>query len=74
MLAKRLYFFCLSYKVNGKIFLERIDGINLRHAKDKIVFKYPEATDLMDWTNEREDDIKRYIIKNSPTVTSLFTD
>jgi hypothetical protein len=74
MSAKQLYHFCLSYKINGEIFLERIDGINLRHAKEKLTFKHPEATDLTDWTNEREADIRHYIKKNSIAFSSHFTD
>jgi len=66
MLDKNLYNFYLSYRLNGVINLEWIEGINLRHAKDKILFKNPEATDLMDWTNERKEDLDAYIKKVNP--------
>ena len=70
MPSRQLFNFRLTYKVNGEIFLESIEGINLRHAKEKITFKYPEATDLMDWTNEKEDDISAYIKKSALRVNS----
>jgi len=73
MLVRQLYHFCLSYKINGKIFFEHVDGINLRHAKDKVIFKYPEATDLMDWTNEKEEDIKDYLKKQAGAISSSAT-
>ena len=63
MLDKNLYKFYLSYRLNGKIHLEWIEGINLRHAKDKILFKVPDASDLMDWTNERKEDLDAYLHK-----------
>ncbi len=63
MLDKNLYNFYLSYRLNGKIHLEWVEGINLRHAKDKILFKVPDASDLMDWTNERKEDLEAYLRK-----------
>ncbi len=63
MLDKNLYKFYLSYRVNGKIHIEWVEGINLRHAKDKVLLNVPEASDLMDWTNEKKEDLDKYLEK-----------
>ncbi len=63
MLDKNLYKFYLSYRLNGEVLVEWVEGINLRHAKDKVLFQYPDATDLMDWTNEKKEDLERYLDK-----------
>ena len=63
MLDRNLYKFHLSYRLNGKIHLEWVEGINLRHAKDKILFNVSDASDLMDWTNERKEDLDQYLHK-----------
>ncbi|MGF1637315.1 MAG: hypothetical protein ACFCUU_09590 [Cyclobacteriaceae bacterium] len=63
MIDKQLFRFYISYKLDGKVFIEWVEGINLRHAKDKIQFKYSDATDLMDWTNEKEEDLQKYLHK-----------
>ena len=63
MLDKNLYKFYISYRINGQIHLEWVEGINLRHAKDKILFKLQDASDLMDWTNEKKEDLEKYLDK-----------
>lgn len=63
MLDRQLYKFYISYRINGDVHLEWIEGINLRHAKEKIEMKHGEASDLMDWTNEKEEDLRSYLEK-----------
>ena len=63
MLDRQLHKFYISYRLDGKVHLEWIEGINLRHAKEKIELKHPEASDLMDWTNEKKSDLQRYLDK-----------
>ena len=36
MLDRQLHKFYISYRLDGKVHLEWIEGINLRHAKEKI--------------------------------------
>ncbi len=64
MLDRQLHKFYLSYRLNGEIQLEWIEGINLRHAKDKVEMKHEDASDLMDWTNEKEEDVKTFLAKS----------
>lgn len=63
MLDRQLHKFYISYKLNGEVHLEWIEGINLRHAKDKIELRHEDASDLMDWTNEKKEDLKVYLAK-----------
>lgn len=63
MLDRQLYKFYISYKLNGNVFLEWVEGINLRHAKERIEMKHEDATDLMDWTNESKEDLDAYLKK-----------
>ena len=63
MLDRQLYKFYISYRINGDVHLEWIEGINLRHAKERIEMMHGEATDLMDWTNEKEEDLRAYLAK-----------
>jgi hypothetical protein len=60
MLDRKLHKFYLSYKLNGNIEAEWIEGINLRHAKDKLQHDFPEATDIMDWTFEKPGEFEIY--------------
>lgn len=60
MLDRKLHRFFLSYKLNANIETAWVEGINLRHAKDKLQMKFPDATDLMDWTNEKPEDFEKY--------------
>lgn len=63
MLDRQLHKFYISYKLDGKIHFEWVEGINLRHAKERIEMKHEDATDLMDWTNESKEDIDAYMKK-----------
>ena len=76
MLDKQLFKFYLSYKLEGEIYLEWVEGINLRHAKDKVQFRHPEASDLMDWTNEKKEDLDKYLakVKESHSQTTIHVD
>ncbi len=63
MLDRQLHKFYISYKLNGEIHLEWVEGINLRHAKERIEMQHEDATDLMDWTNEKKEDLDAYLKK-----------
>jgi hypothetical protein len=63
MLDRQLHKFYISYKLNGEVHLEWVEGINLRHAKERIEMKHEDATDLMDWTNENKEDLSTYLKK-----------
>jgi hypothetical protein len=63
MLDRQLHRFYISYKLERTVHLEWVEGINLRHAKEKIEMKHEDATDLMDWTNEAREDIDTYMNK-----------
>ncbi len=63
MLDRQLHKFYISYRIDGEVHLEWVEGINLRHAKEKIEMLHTEASDLMDWTNEKERDLKAYLTK-----------
>lgn len=63
MLDRQLYKFYISYRLDGEVHLEWVEGINLRHAKERIELRHPDASDLMDWTNEREEDLQKYLVK-----------
>lgn len=63
MLDRQLHKFYISYRLDGEVHLEWTDGINLRHAKEKIEMRHAEASDLMDWTNENEEDLRKYLTK-----------
>ena len=63
MLDRQLHKFYLSYKLDGEVHLKWIEGINLRHAKEKIELMHENVSDLMDWTNEKEEDLHAYLAK-----------
>lgn len=63
MLDRQLHKFYISYRLEGEVHLEWAEGINLRHAKEKIEMRHSDASDLMDWTNEKEEDLKTYLSK-----------
>jgi len=63
MLDRRLHRFYLSYRINTKLETIWIDGINLRHAREKLRMMYPDATDIMDWTYEKPEDLEKYLNK-----------
>ena len=60
----KLHNFYLSFKINGTIQMTWIEALNLRHAKEKILFTNDEATDIRDWTNERKEELENYLSKN----------
>lgn len=63
MLDRQLHKFYISYRLDGEVHLEWIEGINLRHAKERIEMRHADASDLMDWTNEKKEDLQNYITK-----------
>ena len=63
MLDRQLHKFYISYRLGEDVHLEWIEGINLRHAKEKIEMLHEDASDLMDWTNEKEEDLQAYLSK-----------
>lgn len=63
MLDRQLHKFYISFKLNGEVHLDWVEGINLRHAKERIEMKHEDATDLMDWTNESKEDLEAYMKK-----------
>ena len=67
----KLHRFYLSYKINGKIHLSWIEALNLRHAKEKILFNDEDATDIRDWTNERKQDLDDYVEKNGQPAIQI---
>ena len=68
MELSKLHNFYLSYKVNGNIHLAWIEALNLRHAKEKLMFTQEDASDIRDWTNERKEDLDAYISKIKKTI------
>jgi hypothetical protein len=64
----KLHTFLLSFKLNGKVQVHTIEAINLRHAKEKILFSHDDATDIRDWTNEKKRELQKYINKNNLAV------
>ena len=58
-----LHNFLLSYKINGDTNTGWFSGINLRYAKEKLFFQFPEATDVIDWTFENKIELEKYIEK-----------
>jgi hypothetical protein len=64
----KLHTFLLSFKLNGKVQVHNIEAINLRHAKEKILFSYEEATDIRDWTLEKKKELQKYILKNKGLI------
>jgi len=63
MLDRQLHKFYISYRLVGEVHLEWIEGINLRHAKERIEMRHEDASDLMDWTNEKKEDLHNYLTK-----------
>ncbi|MGK7397654.1 MAG: hypothetical protein ACNS62_23980 [Candidatus Cyclobacteriaceae bacterium M3_2C_046] len=67
----RTFNFCLSFRLGTEVHLEYIEGINLSQAKDKLLLNCPEATDIINWTQENKESINNYL-KNQ-TRTRLAT-
>ena len=68
MELSKLHNFYLSYKVNGEVHVAWIEALNLRHAKEKIMFNNDDPSDIRDWTNERKEDLDSYLNKLKKTV------
>ena len=68
MEINKLHTFLLSFKLNGKVQVHTVEAINLRHAKEKILFSHEDATDIRDWTHEKKHDLQDYILKNNVLV------
>jgi len=60
----KLHSFHLSFKLGGKVQTVTIEAINLRHAKEKILFENEDVTDIRDWTYEKKVDLKKYLLKH----------
>jgi hypothetical protein len=67
MLDRQLHRFYLSFKLEGVLQFQWEEGINLRHAKEKLLMRNSEASDLMDWTSEKQEDIEQYIERHRST-------
>jgi hypothetical protein len=63
MIDKKLHRFFLSCKIGGIVETNWIEGLNLRHAKEKLEMKFSEATDILDWTNEKPEELEAYLEK-----------
>ena len=64
MTVNKLHRFHLSYKLSGEVQLVWIEALNLRHAKEKILFSLEEVTDIRDWTLESKGDLDKYLKKS----------
>lgn len=70
----KMHNFYLSFKINGDIHLTWIEALNLRHAKEKILFRDDESTDIRDWTNERKEDLESYLSKSGKRLKVIRDD
>ncbi len=64
--------FFLTYKIDGEVHTGWFQGVHIRFAKDQLLFKYPEATDIMDWTYERDEDLQGYLKKQNSKRLDLI--
>ncbi|MDQ3535740.1 MAG: hypothetical protein M3421_08965 [Bacteroidota bacterium] len=67
----KMHEFFLSFKVDGVLQTGLFTGISLRHAKDKLLFKHSEATDIMDWTYESAEEMDNYISRQNAKMQNL---
>jgi elongation factor P--beta-lysine ligase len=65
MSALKEHRFFLTFRVGNELVNGFFSGINLRHAKEKLLHQYMDASDIMDWTHERVDDLYKYVKKHS---------
>lgn len=63
--AIKIHRFYLSYKIEGEVHTGWFNGVHIRFAKDQLLFQNPDATDLMDWTYERSEDLRHYLKKQN---------
>ncbi len=68
----QIHKFYLSYKINGEVNTGWFYGVHIRFAKDQLLFQHPEATDLMDWTLEKSEDLRRYLLKQNASKLSVM--
>ncbi len=69
----KIHRFYLSYKLNGEVNTGWFEGVHIRFAKDQLLFKFPDATDIMDWTYEKSEDLKDYLKKqNAKKLSSML--
>jgi hypothetical protein len=68
----KVHRFYLSYKIDGDVRTGWFFGIHIRFAKDQLLFQQPEATDIMDWTNEQPEDLKRYLVKQNASKVNVM--
>lgn len=61
----KIHRFYLSYKIDGEVHTGWFQGVHIRFAKDQLLFKQPEATDIMDWTFEKAEDLRNYLKKQN---------
>ena len=61
----KIHRFYLSFKLNGEVHTGWYEGITIRYAKDQLLFKHPECTDVMDWTYEKTEDLGDYLRKQN---------
>mgnify|MGYP001814804387 CR=1 FL=1 len=67
----KVHRFYLSYKLNGEVNTGWYYGIHIRFAKDQLLFQQPEATDIMDWTYENSEELKRYLVKQNASKLGI---
>ncbi|WP_053404202.1 hypothetical protein [Persicobacter sp. CCB-QB2] len=60
---RRLHKFYLSFKVEREVRTVWVEGLNLRHAKDRLAMTEPEAIDIIDWTSESPEKLENYLSK-----------
>ena len=68
MEVNKLHTFHLSFKLIGKVQTATVEAINLRHAKEKILFAHEDVTDIRDWTYEKKNDLKKYLLKHKGLI------
>ena len=68
----KVHRFYLSYKIDGDVRTGWFFGIHIRFAKDQLLFQHSEATDIMDWTNEQPEDLKRYLVKQNASKVNIM--
>jgi hypothetical protein len=67
MNVNKLHRFLLSFKLNGEVQTIVVEAINLRHAKEKIIFSNENVSDIRDWSDEKSGELVKYIARqNNP--------
>jgi hypothetical protein len=68
----QIHKFYLSFKLNGEVNTGWFYGMHIRFAKDQLLFQQPEATDIMDWTYEKSEDLRSYLLRQNASKLSLM--